>query len=291
MSHVTAAADEGHVPQHTLDLPGLLLVIGTEAFVAALVLLVGEPWVAWYLFLVPITLAALRLGAAGALVAWASSAGIVVLATPRELMRDDWPTYAVCLAAYLVTALMTGVRARQLERRCIALESTSPLDPVTGVLRPDAFLARVAAELSRAERYAHPVGCAAVRVDGFDEFVRVFGRYKAEAMLEHLASVVRLEVRSTDPVGRLGHDGFVVALPYADEREAADVALRLAGTVAHTGFEGDALEPVVSRTATTASVAYPADADDAPGLLAALSRALDHDDTLPKDRVEAGGLP
>ena len=283
MSDVTAAADEGRVPQQTFDLPGVLLVVGTEAFITALVLLVGEPWLAWYLYLIPITLAGIRLGPAGAIATWAVSAGVVVLAAPGELLREQWPGFAVCLSVFLVSGVLTGVASRQFLGRALALERTSPLDPLTGVLRHEAFLARLAGETERADRYEHPLGLVALRVRGFDEFTRVFGRYKADAMLEHLARVLRLSVRTTDIVGRLGDDSFAVALPYASSEHAPEVAARIAGVVAATTFEGDALEPTVTRQIATASVSYPADADSALALLDAACVSLEPEIVLPDD--------
>ncbi|MBN2247078.1 MAG: GGDEF domain-containing protein [Coriobacteriia bacterium] len=282
MSNVTAAADEGHVPQQTFDLPGVLLVVGTEAFVTALVLLVGEPWSAWYLYLIPITLAGIRLGPAGAIVAWAVSAGVVTLAAPHELLREQWPGFTVCLSVFLVSGVLTGIRSRQLLGRARALESTSPLDPLTGVLRHEAFLARLAGETERADRYGHPLGMVALRVRGFDEFTRVFGRYKADAMLEHLARVLRLSVRSTDLIGRLGEDGFIIALPYAASEQAPEVAKRIADAVATTTFEGDALEPTVTREIATSSATYPTDAESALGLLDAAVASLSPEASMPE---------
>ncbi len=287
VSDVTAAADEGRVPQLTFDLPGVLLVVGTESFVTALVVFVGEPWLAWYLYLIPITLAGIRLGPAGAIVTWAASVGVVALATPHQLIRNEWPGFALCLAVFLVSGVLTGARSRQLLGRALALESTSPVDPLTGVLRYESFLARLAGETERAERYSHPLGVIAVRVCGFEDFMRVFGRYKADAMLEHLARVLRLSVRSTDLVGRLGDDGFAVALPYATSDQSREVAQRVTESIAATSFEGDALEPAVTAEVAVAAASYPADATSALGLLE-VARAGLPPETGPHGQKEAG---
>ncbi|MDY0339709.1 MAG: GGDEF domain-containing protein [Coriobacteriia bacterium] len=274
MPDVTAGVDEGRVPQETFDLPGALLVIGTEAFVTALVMFVGEPWLAWHLYLIPITLAGIRLGPVGAVVTWGVSAGVIALATPQALIQEEWPAYAVCLFVFLVSGLLTGARSRQLLGRSLALESTSPLDPLTGVLRHESFLARLASEIERAERYEHSLGIVALRVRGFGDFTRVFGRYKADAMLEHLARVLRLSVRSTDLIGRLGDDGFSVALPYATPDQSHVIAQRVAEAIATTSFEGDALEPAVTAEVDTASASYPTDATNVLELLEVACTAL-----------------
>ncbi len=274
MSDVTAAADGGHVPQQTFDLPGVLLVVGTEAFVAALVLLVGGPWSTWFLFLIPVTLAGMRLGPAGAIATWAVSAGLVALSLPRSALQDRWPDLTLCLLVFLVSGILTGMRSRQLLGRAAALEGASPLDPLTSVLRHEPFLARLADEVERADRYGHSLGLVMLAVDEFEEFTRVFGRYKADAMLEHLADVLRLAVRSTDLIGRAGDDGFAVALPYASVDDAPGIAERLRQAIGATSFEGDALEPAVTCQVSTGWASYPSGAVNALELLDAASAAL-----------------
>ncbi len=274
MSDVTAAVDGGRVPQQAFDLPGALLIIGTEAFVTALVVFVGEPWVAWYLYLIPITLAGIRLGPIAAALTWGVSAGVVVLATPSASIQEDWLGFALCLLVFLASGVLTGLRFRQLRDRCRTLESASPIDSLTGVLCRGSFLAQLAREADCAERYGHPLGIVVLKVRGLEDFTRVFGRFKTDAMLEHLARVLRLSVRSTDLVGRLGDDGFALALPYATPDQSQKVAQRITEVIATTSFEGDALEPVVTAEVDTAAASYPADATNALDLLKVASAAL-----------------
>ncbi|MBN2840230.1 MAG: GGDEF domain-containing protein [Coriobacteriia bacterium] len=267
MSEMAAAADEGHKSQREFNLPGVLLVVGTQAFVTALIMFSGEPSPAWFLFLIPITIAALAYGVAGSVVTWAVSVGILVLVAQGSALSEGWPVFLTGFLVFLASGIVTGIQSHRLRAHAAELESGSPLDPLTGVYRPEPFHARLAAETARADRYGHSAGLVAVRVVGFDEFTRVFGRYKADAMLEHLADVLRLAVRSTDTIGRLGTTEFALILPHALPEQAAAVADRISAVVSHTDFEGDSLEPVTACVTVTASAAYPADIDGDASLL------------------------
>lgn len=269
MSETTAVADEGRISQRTHSLPGVLFVAGTEAFVTALILFSGEPSPAWFLYLIPIIIGALTYGVAGSVVVWAISGGVLVLAAPAGTLGDDWATFVTGFCVFLASGLVTGVQSHRLRAHATVLEASSPFDPLTGAYKMEQFAARLSAEIVRADRYGHGTGLVVVRVEGFDEFTRVFGRYKADAMLEHLADVIRLSVRSTDTVGRLSPTEFGVIVPYARSAEARSVADRITTVVAETEFEGDALEPVTACVTVAACAAYPDDATGHTGLLEA----------------------
>jgi diguanylate cyclase (GGDEF)-like protein len=282
VSETTAAADEGRGSQRTLSLPGVLFVASTEAFVTALILFSGEPSPAWFLYLIPIIIGALAYGVAGSVTVWAISGGVLVLASPSGTLADEWPMFATGFCVFLVSGIVTGVQSHRLRAHATVLEASSPLDPLTGTYKLEQFASRLSAETARADRYEHGTGLVVVRVEGFDEFTRVFGKYKADAMLEHLADVVRLSVRSTDTVGRLGPAEFGVVLPYARSEEARSVADRITAVVAETGFEGDALEPVTTCATVAASAAYPDDAAGHAALLGLVRSRLSGDPVNPE---------
>lgn len=162
---------------------------------------------------------------------------------------------------------MVGVQARRQRTHNVALERASAVDALTGVLKAEHFVSALGDEIRRGDRYGHDLGLILLRVEGFDEFSRVFGHYKAEAMLQHLADIVRLSVRATDTVGRLEPTMFAVAIPHAAPDAAAEVAQRLAATTRAAEFEGDALEPITACVTSAVSVSYPADATSPTELL------------------------
>lgn len=260
MYEVTAGAEEGRVPQNRLTLSSILLVAAALAFVTALILFSGEPSPAWFLYLLPIIIGALAYDIAGGVVVTALSAGALFLVAPTPELAERWPELTAGFAVFLICGVVVGVQARRQRTHGVALERASALDALTGVLKAEHFISALGDEVRRGDRYGHDLGVVLIRVEGFDEFSRVFGHYKAESMLKHLADIVRLSVRATDTVGRLEPTVFAVAAPHAAPAQAAELARRLAVISRAAEFEGDALEPITACVTSAASASYPADA-------------------------------
>lgn len=267
MYELTAGAEEERVPQSRLTLSSILLVAAALAFVTALILFSGEPSPAWFLYLVPIIIGALAYDIAGGVVVTALSAGALFLVAPTAVLSDSWPELTAGFAVFLVCGIVVGVQARRQRTHSVALERASAIDSLTGVLKAEHFISALGDEIRRGDRYGHDLGLVLIRVEGFDEFTRVFGHYKAESMLQHLADIVRLSVRATDTVGRLEPTVFAVAVPHAAPAAAAEVARRLAATTRAAEFEGDALEPITACVTSAVSTSYPADAGSPTDLL------------------------
>lgn len=267
MYESTAGAEEERVPQSRLTLSSVLLVAAALAFVTALILFSGEPSPAWFLYLLPIIIGALAYDIAGGVVVTALSAGSLFLVAPTAVLSESWPQLTAGFAVFLICGIVVGAQAHRQRTHSVALERASAVDALTGVLKAEHFISALGDETRRGDRYGHDLGLVLIRVEGFDEFTRVFGHYKAESMLQHLADIVRLSVRTTDTVGRLEPTVFAVAVPHAAPAAAAEVARRLAATTRAAEFEGDALEPITACVTAAASASYPADASSALDLL------------------------
>ena len=267
MYELTAGAEEERVPQSRLTLSSILLVAAALSFVTALIVFSGEPSPAWFLYLLPIIIGALAYDIAGGVVVTALSAGALFLVAPTADLSERWPELAAGFAVFLICGFVVGVQARRQRTHSVALERASAIDSLTGVLKAEHFISALGDETRRGDRYGHDLGLVLIRVEGFDEFTRVFGHYKAESMLQHLADIVRLSVRATDTVGRLEPTMFAVAVPHAAPAAAAEVARRLAATTRAAEFEGDALEPITACVTSAVSASYPADAGSPADLL------------------------
>lgn len=267
MYELTAGAEEERVPQSRHTLSSILLVAAALAFVTALILFSGEPSPAWFLYLLPIVIGALTYDVAGGVVATALSAAALFLAAPTADLADRWPEFAAGFAVFLMCGVVVGIQAHRQRTHQVALERASAVDSLTNVLKSEHFMSALGDETRRGDRYGHDVGLILVQVEGFDEFSRVFGHYKAESMLQHLADIVRLSVRATDTVGRLEPTVFAVVIPHADPAAAAIVADRITTTTRAAEFEGDALEPITACVTTAASASYPAEGEGPTELL------------------------
>jgi diguanylate cyclase (GGDEF)-like protein len=142
-------------------------------------------------------------------------------------------------------------------------------DPVTGLPDATTFHGRVEEELSRARRHGLPVSVVLVDLDHFGALNARFGRHVGDAALAEVALLLRLQLRDTDIVARLGGDSFGVLLPETD----AAPALRCANRVTRA-LEEHAFARVGRLTASAGVAAGPLDGVEALELLEQADRSL-----------------
>ena len=100
-------------------------------------------------------------------------------------------------------------------------------DGLTGLPNFRSFHARLEEEVARADRYAHPLSCAMVDLDGLKEINDRLGHAAGNRAILALADAVREELRDTDFAARYGGDEFVVLLPQTSATAAGLFAERL----------------------------------------------------------------
>lgn len=142
-------------------------------------------------------------------------------------------------------------------------------DPVTGLPDASTFHARVAEELSRARRHGLPIAVVLVDLDHFGALNARFGREVGDAALAEAALLLRLQLRDTDIVARLGGDTFGLLLPETDSAPA----LRCANRVTRA-LEEHAFARVKRLTASAGVASGPRDGVEALELLEQADRSL-----------------
>jgi diguanylate cyclase (GGDEF)-like protein/PAS domain S-box-containing protein len=100
-------------------------------------------------------------------------------------------------------------------------------DHLTGLFNRRRFYEELERELARVRRYGGRAALLWVDLDGFKEINDRFGHHVGDDVLRHVAAALRLEVRRSDFIGRLGGDEFGVVLVEVDEEEAQTVAQRI----------------------------------------------------------------
>ncbi|CAN7689217.1 CHASE domain-containing protein [Pseudoduganella sp. LjRoot289] len=142
-------------------------------------------------------------------------------------------------------------------------------DFLTGLPNRREFMARLDDEQARLQRDIG--GQAAVLMLDLDHFKRVndeYGHATGDAVLRHMAALMRDSQRKIDTLGRVGGEEFAVLLPGADMLAAAAFAERLRQRIAGTPLTVDGHELAVTVSVGIAAM----DAADASGD-AALVRA------------------
>jgi diguanylate cyclase (GGDEF)-like protein len=205
------------------------------------------------LYFMPVLVVALRFGAgpglatAGACAAaWYASHRLAGLHSSRP--EIDLANLAVMAVAFGVVALLGAAQRRWLRRE----RTLSRTDDLTGLLNGRGFYEAAAVEIARATRYQRPLSVAYVDLDDFKTVNDRFGHARGDAVLAAVAHAMRRACRSTDLVGRMGGDEFVILFPET-ERDAAEAAIaKVRSRIGHASRElGCAL------TASVGSVSFP----------------------------------
>lgn len=191
--------------------------------------LVGVALLDWYtprldlalLYLVPVALAAWRLGALHG-VLWA------VVATLTWSMVEAFGTgvaggwnAVIRLGAFAFVAVTVAA----LRRSRAVVRTLAGIDHLTGVQNARSFGEVVGLERSRALRYNRPFTLAYLDVDGLRVVNREWGHAKGDQALRLIAATIRENLRGMDSVSRLGGDEFALLLPETGQ-PAAEAALR-----------------------------------------------------------------
>jgi len=97
----------------------------------------------------------------------------------------------------------------------------STSDPLTTLFNRGYFSERIAAEVSRANRYQLPLTIAMVDVDEFKSFNDRHGHAAGDKVLKLIAEKLRHSFRQSDIVARYGGEEFIIAMPQTNVRDAS----------------------------------------------------------------------
>jgi len=111
---------------------------------------------------------------------------------------------------------VTGSKSQEIE-----LEKLATIDPLTGAFNRRYLDQRLAAEISRARRFGHPLALGLADLDRFKSVNDRHGHPGGDRALQLFASVLREALRLEDVVARLGGDEFCMIFPATGARAAA----------------------------------------------------------------------
>jgi diguanylate cyclase (GGDEF)-like protein len=187
------------------------------------------------------------------------------------------------LLALVALMLLTLVLARPLLRAFRWTEeqaSEARIDSLTGLANRRAVEEILAAEISRAQRFAHELAVVLLDLDRFKEINDSFGHPAGDVMLRAVSRLLTSLARQGDTVARWGGEEFVVVLPETDPVGAQRFAERLRRTIeAHS--VGD------MQTSTSCGVASMLPEDTVEDLLGAADQALYLAKTNGRNRTES----
>ena len=187
------------------------------------------------------------------------------------------------LLALVALMLLTLVLTRPLLRAFRWTEeqaSEARIDALTGLANRRALEEILAAEISRAHRFAHQLAIVLLDLDRFKEINDSFGHASGDVMLRAVSRLLTSLARQGDTVARWGGEEFVVVLPETDLGGALRFAERLRRTIeAHSVGE--------MRTSASCGVATMLPEDNVEALLGAADQALYQAKSNGRNRTES----
>ena len=187
------------------------------------------------------------------------------------------------LLALVALMLLTLVLARPLLRAFRWTEeqaNEARIDSLTGLANRRALEEILAAEISRAHRFAHQLAVVLLDLDRFKEINDSFGHAAGDVMLRAVSRLLTSLARQGDTVARWGGEEFVVVLPETDLAGARRFAERLRRTIeAHVVDE--------MKTSASCGVATMLPEDTVEELLGAADQALYQAKSNGRNRTES----
>lgn len=129
--------------------------------------------------------------------------------------------------AELESALHTNEALLQdLQAQRLVLEQLSRED-LTGLSNRREFERRLTEEIQRAERLSTPLAVAMLDIDHFKSVNDRFGHAVGDVVLQHVATLIRTQVRSIDVLARLGGEEFALIIPATQAQDAVALCERV----------------------------------------------------------------
>ncbi len=114
------------------------------------------------------------------------------------------------------------------------------LDDLTQLLNRREFLKRANLTLLKSQRQQHSVVVLMIDLDHFKQINDRWGHAIGDLALKKVADLLKIGLRTTDLIGRLGGEEFAVLMPNTDAEQAALIGQRLCERIAHQAWEIEA---------------------------------------------------
>jgi diguanylate cyclase (GGDEF)-like protein len=146
--------------------------------------------------------------------------GVISVARRGRPFTDDDREVLRSLGAEAALALENIELHYQVSRQAVT-------DELTGLANHGRFQALLDAEVEQVRRYHHPIGLIMLDIDDFKAVNDAYGHQQGDAVLRHVASVLRENSRDADSPARYGGEELSLILPHTDLEGAFAIAERI----------------------------------------------------------------
>lgn len=128
------------------------------------------------------------------------------------------------------------------------LRAIATIDSLTGVYSRYQLITYGENELKRFHRAGHPLCVLMLDIDHFKSINDTYGHSVGDSALKHFATVCKETLRTTDIIGRIGGEEFVIIMPDTEEDEGYSVAERIRINIAESQFSATDVSALFSLT-------------------------------------------
>lgn len=206
----------------------ILLALGQIGFLGILDYLTGYELSFSLFYLIPVALTAWLVDKRMALVvAFASAltwyfANLLAGEQLSHPLIQIWNTSTRLGFFIIVTVLLSKLRESfQLETKL------ARTDYLTGAANPLSFYEIAQAEIDRSIRYRHDLSIVYLDADNFKKINDTLGHHVGSDVLVRIVEILKINLRTTDTVARVGGDEFVILLPETNSEQSQAVINKL----------------------------------------------------------------
>lgn len=140
-------------------------------------------------------------------------------------------------------------RIESLKQEMEQLRGLIHVDYLTGTLNRSGLDQTFMREAAQADRHGTALGVALLDLDDFKCLNDAHGHQAGDAVLKHLAQVMRKALRPSDAIVRFGGEEFLVLFPYSGLEQAEKALWRLQDELARHAFRYESKELPISFSA------------------------------------------
>lgn len=182
----------------------------------------------------------------------------------RGLKEEDRDKFNI-LAQQFLLAMKRALLYQKIQELAIT-------DNLTKVASRRYCLERLNEELARSKKMKYHFALVLVDIDHFKAINDHYGHLVGDAVLKHIAKIIKENIRQIDLIGRYGGEEFLVILTETDKGPAYLAAERIREAVENKRIR--AYDDELRATISLGVSVFPSDASDAETLLDKADRAL-----------------